>query len=198
MLQNQFAIEVQTVATVLLSALVMYATIMVFARMAGVRSFAQMSTFDIAITIAIGSTVGATMVVDKPMLLQGVFSVATLYALHLGVSKLRHRFRAVEQSVDNRPILLMSAGGRMLTRNMQVARVTTEDLRSKLRQANVQRLSTVRAVVMEGTGEVHVLHGDTADEAPDPWLLEGVRNYEDEPAIQESTAEPNSSKAADA
>lgn len=181
MLQDQLTVDIEMVGTVVLSAFVMYATVMAFARLAGVRSFAEMSTFDIAITIAIGSTVGATMVVDKPMLLQGVLAVATLYALHLGVSKLRHRYRGVERSVDNRPILLMSAGGRMLPRNMQVARVTTEDLRSKLRKANVQQLSTVRAVVMDGTGEVHVLHGEGPDQSPDPWLLEGVRNYEDEP-----------------
>lgn len=198
MLQNQLTIEVQTIATVVVSALVMYATVMAFARLAGVRSFAQMSTFDIAITIAIGSTVGATMVVDKPMLMQGVLSVATLYALHLGVSKLRHRYRGVERSVDNRPILLMSTGGRMLERNMQVARITTEDLRSKLRQANVQQLSCVRAVVMEGTGDVHVLHGDGTDQDPDPWLLEGVRNYEDEPLIDKISADRTSSSPAGA
>ena len=93
----------------------------------------------------------------------------------------RRNRRGIEWTVDNRPILLMGAGGRMLTRNMAVARITPEDLRSKLRQANVQQLSAVRAVVMEGTGEVHVLHGESPDQSPDPWLLEGVRNYEDEP-----------------
>jgi|GEM_PF-692130 len=167
-----------TVAAVVVSALVMYVAVLVFARWAGVRSFAEMSNFDIAITIAIGSTVATTVVGDDPPILRGVVALASLYAIQLGVSKLRHRLRVVERTVDNRPILLMGSGGRMLKRNMQVARITADDLRSKLRQANVMELSQVRAVVMEGTGNVHVLHGDSRSIQPDPWLLEGVRDYE--------------------
>lgn len=169
------------------SAFVMYATVLFFARWAGVRSFAQMSNFDIAITIAIGSTVATTVVGDKRMLAQGIVALASLYAIQLVVSKLRHRSRKVEKTVDNRPILLMSSGGRMLERNMRVARITADDLRSVLRRANVQDLACVRAVVMEGTGEVHVLHGQDTNQQPDPWIVQGVRNYEaDDPLLATS------------
>lgn len=184
MLDSTFPLITDAFTTVVPSALAMYVTVLLFARIAGVRSFAQMSNFDIAITIAIGSTVATTVVGEQTRVVQGVFALGSLYAIQLAVSKLRHRSRKVEETVDNRPILLMSSGGRMLERNMRVARITADDLRSVLRRANVQDLACVRAVVMEGTGEVHVLHGHDVDQQPDPWIVQGVRNYEaDDPLL---------------
>jgi len=161
---------------VVLGTLGMYATILVFARWSGVRSFAQLSTFDIAVTIAIGSLMATTVAAENPPLLQGVAAVVTLYALQLGVSRLRSRWRPIEVAVDNAPILLMGAGGEMLRANMRVARVSEDDLRAHLRAANCTDRASVQAVVMEGTGKINVLHGSRALRR-DGWILEGVRDY---------------------
>jgi uncharacterized membrane protein YcaP (DUF421 family) len=57
--------------------------------------------------------------------------------------------------------------------NLRAANMTRSDLYAKLREANAYDLSTVRAVVMESTGDVSVLHGD----APiDDRVMEGVRD----------------------
>jgi uncharacterized membrane protein YcaP (DUF421 family) len=164
-------------ATVAGTAVAMYAVVLACARLAGVRSFAEMSNFDIAITIAIGSTVATTVVSDSPALGRGVAAIVALYALQLGVSVLRGRYRSAERLVDNRPILVMGPAGRLLPGNMAVARITEDDLRATLRSANVHDLGQVQAVVMEGTGAIHVLRADSATPV-DPWLLQGVRDYE--------------------
>ena len=57
---------------------------------------------------------------------------------------------------------------------MRRARVTKADVIGKLREANVLRLEEVRAVILEVTGDISVLHGDP-DEGVDDLLLEGVR-----------------------
>jgi uncharacterized membrane protein YcaP (DUF421 family) len=62
--------------------------------------------------------------------------------------------------------------GRILDDNLAKGQITRGDLFSKLREANALKLSMVRAVVLEETGEVSVLHG--SDEIDDV-LLEGVR-----------------------
>ena len=58
----------------------------------------------------------------------------------------------------------------MLHDNLETTKVTASDVRAKLREANVTDWSQVRAVVLETTGDVSVLHGETLD----PTLLEGV------------------------
>jgi uncharacterized membrane protein YcaP (DUF421 family) len=136
-----------------------------------------MSTFDIAITIAIGSTIATTVVADSPALSRGIAGIVALYALQLAVSALRGRFRAAEKVLDNRPILVMGPNGRLLPSNMAVARITEDDLRASLRSANVHDLTQVKAVIMEGTGDIHVLRSD-GDRPVDAWLLQGVRDYE--------------------
>lgn len=162
---------------VVLCTVVLYAVVILAARLSGVRSFAQMSAFDILVTIALGSMIATVVISKNPPLLQGIVAVATMYSLQLIVSHLRSRFRSAERVSDNRPILLMGPGGEIKDANLRVARVTVEDLRTHLRQANVSDPGQVRAVVMEGTGRINVLHGDHHDAGEQAWVLEGVRDY---------------------
>lgn len=155
----------------------MYLTVLGLARWSGVRSFAQMSTFDVAVTIAIGSLLASSILGQEPPLLQGVVAAASLYGLQLLVSRLRCTSDRWRRAVDNGPILLMGPGGEMLPENMRVARITEDDLRCQLRKANVIDPSRVEAVVMEGTGTVHVLHGHDNPPGPDAWILQNVRDY---------------------
>lgn len=170
-----FAPSVLPVLWVAVGTVGMYLAILAMARLAGVRSFAEMSTFDIVVTIALGSLLAGVVATEDPPLLQGLAAAATLYALQLGVSGARKRFRRVEAMVDNAPILLMGAGGELLHANMAIARVTEDDLRSHLRRANVADPADVQAVVMEGTGQISVLHGAKGLDR-DAWILKGVRD----------------------
>jgi uncharacterized membrane protein YcaP (DUF421 family) len=164
---------------VLVSTVAMYVTVIVFARWSGVRSFSQMSSFDIAVTIGIGSLVATTVAAQKPPLLQGMVALFVLYGLQLLVSRLRVKFQPVGATVDNRPILLMGPGGNMLAENMEVARVTEDDLRQQMRKANVLDTTRVQAVVMEGTGNIHVMAGHSGDPrlSLNSWVLGNVRDY---------------------
>ena len=174
------------VLMVVLSALGIYLTVVLFTRLAGLRSFSKMSSFDFAITVSIGAIIASTLLAKNPPLLQGVIGLAMLYTLQVGVSALRQRFDIVSRMVDNDPVLLM-AGPEMLHENMKAARVTGDDLRAKLREANVIHLSQVRAVVLESTGDLSVLHADPDGPDLDPDLFSGVRDADrlyDRPNIQ--------------
>ncbi|MDZ7755806.1 YetF domain-containing protein [Rhodohalobacter sp.] len=58
---------------------------------------------------------------------------------------------------------------------MKTARVTREDLLAKLREANVTQFSQIKAVIMETTGDISVLHHQDTDHEIDKELFEGVR-----------------------
>lgn len=177
MLEAIYVPSIESIWAIILSTLVMYAVILLMARTSGVRSFAEMSPFDVVVTIAIGSLMAGVLAARNPPLVEGATAVGTLYAVQLFVSELRARFQRVEQTTDTRPILLMGSGGRMLHANLQVARVTENDVRTHLRAANVADPGRVQAVVMEGTGSISVLHGDDPTLASHAWILQGVRDY---------------------
>jgi len=161
-----------TIRNIILSAVIVYVAIVVFTRVFGKRSFSKMSSFDFAATIAIGSIIASTLLSASVSLIEGLSGLLTVYILQALIAYLR-KFNTLRKLVDNDPLLLME-GRYILYENLQKARVTEDDLRAKLREANVLELKDVRAVVFESTGDISVLHTSDSNKKLDTWLLEGV------------------------
>lgn len=157
------------VAAILLSSAAMLVGVIVYTRIVGLRTFAKMSSFDFTVTVATGSLVAGTAL-SSSSLVDGLVAVASLFALQFVIALLRSRVGG-GAVVDNTPLLLMR-DGEMLRGNMRLGRVTADDVRAKLREANVRDLCEVHAVVLETTGDVSVLHGG---ERVDDEMLRGVR-----------------------
>ncbi|WP_040495043.1 DUF421 domain-containing protein [Ilumatobacter nonamiensis] len=158
------------VGTVIVSAVVMMAAVITIIRVVGLRSLSKMSSFDFAVTVAIGSITASTVASSTP-LANGAVAVASLLAVQAVIAVLRRR-ASFDRVVDNTPVLLMR-DGMMIDEAMSRCRVTEADVIAKLREANALELSSVRAVVLETTGDISVLHG----EGPlDPLLLRDVRD----------------------
>lgn len=163
-----------SLVVICLNAVGIYAAVILFTRIGGKRSFSKMSSFDFAMTVAIGSILASTILSSSVSLLQGIIGLAAVYVLQISAAFLR-RFKFFSNLIDNEPLLLMD-GSTILQHNLKKARVTNDDLRAKLREANVINLSQVRAVVFETTGDISVLHAvDTAKKLED-WLLKDVQH----------------------
>lgn len=163
------------VGDVALTALGIYVALIVYTRLAGLRTFSKLSGFDFAMTVAIGSIVAGSILFDGPSLLRAVVALTVVFTLQIGLAALRQRSRAVSNLVDNEPLLLMTRDG-MVRDNLRRAKITEADVWAKLREANVLRTSEVRAVVLETTGDISVLHGPPDGEALEACLLTGVRD----------------------
>lgn len=161
--------SVPEMAGAALGALAIYLAVIAATRLSGLRSLSKMSSFDFAMTVAIGSLV-ATAASGQVAVVTAATGVAVLYAAQAGVAVLR-RHGLLRGLVDNSPLLLMEDGA-VLEDNLASARLTLDDLRAKLREANVTDVTQIHAVVFETTGDVSVLHGDRHW---DPDLLRGVR-----------------------
>lgn len=163
------------IAGVGLSALGIYVALIVLTRLGGLRSFSKMSSFDFAMTVAVGSVIASTVLTDSPPLLQAVAALTAIYVLQIGAAILRKKAGWFEHLVDNDPLVLMTRDG-MIRANMRRAQVTENDIWAKLREANVIRIDEVRAVIMESTGDISVLHGPADGEELEACLLTGVRD----------------------
>ncbi|OAQ42163.1 hypothetical protein A5893_03340 [Pedobacter psychrophilus] len=160
-----------TILGICVSVAIIYVVIIVLTRIFGKRSFSKMSSFDFAMTVAVGSIIATIILSPKPSLLQGIVGLLMVYALQLIAAYFR-RFKFFEKLIDNSPLLLMD-GEKILEENLLKARVTETDLRSKLREANVIKLSQIKAVVFETTGDISVLHHANDDEI-DSWIMKDV------------------------
>ncbi|MEM0517286.1 MULTISPECIES: DUF421 domain-containing protein [Aequorivita] len=157
---------------IVLTTIGIYVAVILFTRLAGKRSFSKMSSFDFAMTVAIGSVIATTILSKSVSLLQGLVGLAAVYVLQITMAMLR-RFNTVQKIIDNQPLLLME-GEQIFHDNLKKARVTESDLRAKLREANVLKLSQVRAVIFESTGDIAVLHTKDDNVQVEDWLLKNV------------------------
>lgn len=171
-MEEYFGLSTSALLAVFLSAVGIYCTVILLTRIAGKRSFSKMSSFDFAMTIAIGSIIGSTLLLSTVNLTTGIVGLASVYLLQQLVAYFR-RFPSFGDIVENKPLLLMK-GSQVLEDNLKRSRVTKGDLRAKLREANVTRLSQVKVVVFETTGDISVLHAEE-DQEVEKWLLEDVR-----------------------
>ena len=140
-------------------------------RVVGLRALSKMTAFDFVATVAMGSLLaGAAQASDWAGYWQAMVAMAALFAGQWAMARLRARTETAEDLLDTTPRLLMR-DGEILQNALRDARMTEADLRAKLREANVLDLRAVRAVVLEGTGDVSVLHGERLSDT----LLDGVR-----------------------
>jgi len=157
----------------LLTTLGIYFTLIVVTRLMGLRSFSKLSSFDFAVTVAIGSLLATVLVSKNPTLLLGVAALLSLYLVQFVLATLRRKWSWVGRLVDNKPLMVMD-GKVILEKNLSRARMTQADLFAKLRESNVTDLDQVYAVVVESTGDVSVLHSAKDDGALNDALLFGV------------------------
>ena len=155
-----------------LLALIGLSWVVVCVRVIGLRAFSKMTSFDFVTTVAIGSLLaGCVQATDWSGMAQALIAIAALLAIQYAVSRARSHSDGFEATIGNSPTLLMRDGefqdGALIR-----TRTTRSDVIAKLREANVLSLGEVRAVVLESTGDISVLHGECLDEI----LLEGVKS----------------------
>ncbi|MCA9795938.1 MAG: DUF421 domain-containing protein [Candidatus Eremiobacteraeota bacterium] len=148
----------QTFYRILMATAAVYFGVVAISRINGLRTFSKMSSFDLASTVAVGSIMAATIINDKIPLSEGMLAILLLIGAQRLLASLREQ-GWISWTVDNRPLLLMW-NGQFRHDAMRKARITEGDLCAKLREANALRLDQVRAVVLETTGDVSVLHGE--------------------------------------
>ena len=170
-MEKLFSTSFEQLLAVFLAALVIYLSTIILTRISGKRSFSKMSSFDFAMTVAVGALIGTTILTPTVSLGQGIVGLASLYLLQHVIGILR-RFESFDFLLTNKPVFLMK-GSKVLDENLKKTHVTEKDLQAVLRRANITNRSQILAVVFETSGDVSVLRSDEEKEVED-WLLEGV------------------------
>jgi|TARA_R100000501_G_scaffold4652_1_gene9931 uncharacterized membrane protein YcaP (DUF421 family) len=149
--------------------------VVILVRINGLRSFSKMTNFDFVMTIATGSLLaGAAQSTTWSAFAQTMIAMAALFIVQFTSARLRKKSDTLEDVMQNHPILLMR-DGKIIHSALKESRVAESDLIAKLREANALKMDDVRAVILETTGDISVLHG----EGPvDERVISGVRGVD--------------------
>lgn len=157
----------------LLTALAMF-WVVVLVRVNGLRSFSKMTNFDFVMTVAVGSLLaGASQSTSWRAFAQSLIAMAGLFIVQYITARLRRASSTFKALTQNEPVVLMR-DGKILDKALAKTRVGRDDLIAKLREANVLEFSDVRAVILETTGDISVLHGSQCAEE----LLQGTKRVD--------------------
>jgi len=148
--------------------------VVMLVRINGLRSFSKMTNFDFVMTVAVGSLLaGAGQATKWSGFMQILIAMAALFIAQYVTARFRKSSDRFENLMQNKPIILMR-DGQIIETALTETRVAKSDLIAKLREANVLDFSEVRAVILETTGDISVLHGDECAEA----LLQGTQDFD--------------------
>lgn len=142
---------------IIASVLAIFLILIFYVRIAGLRTFAKMTSFDFATTIAIGSILASISISPSYSLGDGSVALATIIVFQLTFAFLQRKSKIFKKVATNSPLLLMKDGV-ILEENLAKSNLVHSELMAKLREANVLRFKDVKAVVFESTGDVSVLH----------------------------------------
>jgi len=146
----------RTVGYVVVGTVATYLSTIVAIRLAGRRTVAQLSSFDIVITVAIGSLVASTATSNDPSYVQGMTALVTLLLLQVAIAALRQRSATFRRVLDFKPETVVDRGRIDLPTGLLSSQISPDELRSKLRQQGVFDLESVTLVLVEPTGGLSV------------------------------------------
>ncbi|WP_026148063.1 DUF421 domain-containing protein [Robiginitomaculum antarcticum] len=137
--------------------------VVIIVRIIGLRTFSKMTAFDFISTVATGSLLAnAASATDWPAFIQAILAMAAILALQWLIARLKRDFPALSKAIENEPLILVDKG-MWNEKALNSARIADNDVWAKLREANVFKLDNLQTVVLETTGDISVLPGDSLD-----------------------------------
>jgi len=172
-MENWLYTSLPIILKVFVSVLAIFTIVIIVTRISGLRTFAKMSSFDFASTIAIGSIIATIILNPDQSILKGGIALGSIVLFQSVFTLAVRKFSFFEKLTTNKPMLIMQ-NGKILHKNLHKTNLSEENLIAKLREANVIHFDEVRAVVLESTGDVSVLHTSEDKQLMDKLLL-GVK-----------------------
>ena len=152
----------RSVGFVAVSAALIYLSVVVAVRLGERRTLTEMTTYDFAVAIALGSIIGRTATTADPSYVKGVAAVAALLGCHHALSALRLRSPLARRLIDRQPIELVR-DGTVSADGLRRARMTPADLDMVVREHGVATAQQAALVMLEGRGAFSVIAAVTVD-----------------------------------
>jgi uncharacterized membrane protein YcaP (DUF421 family) len=134
--------------------LVVYLFLLVVFRLAGKRTLAQATTFDLALLLIISETTQQAMIDHDHSITNGMLLILTLVGVDILISLWKQRSKTVEKWVDDVPLILLEHG-KPIEERLAKSRVDEADILFAAREhQGLERLEQIKYAVLERSGGI--------------------------------------------
>jgi uncharacterized membrane protein YcaP (DUF421 family) len=134
-----------------------YIFLLLVFRIAGRRTLAQMTTFDLVLILIISEQTQQAMIVDDSSLTHAFLMILTLVGFDVALSLVKRRFPRVEKWLDGTPTIIVE-NGQPLKERMEKSRVDESDVLAAARELQgLERMDQIKYAVLERSGDISII-----------------------------------------
>jgi uncharacterized membrane protein YcaP (DUF421 family) len=138
-------------------ALCTYFFLLLVFRIAGKRSLAEMSSFELVILLIISETTQEAMIDSDPSMTNAGIAIITLIAAGIGMTVLKERWPRFQTFVAGRPVLLIE-NGEIMHERLKEARIGVDEIMVSARSNHgLERISDIKHAILEAGGGISIV-----------------------------------------
>jgi len=130
--------------------LIMFTVILVFLRMSGKKGIRQLSIFEVAIVIGMGSAAGDPMFNDQIAILPAVVVFSTILLFYRGITWLAARSGRFEDLLEGKPLYVIEDGRFVL--HGDHTGYAEDEFFAEMRQQSIEHVGQVKTAILETNG----------------------------------------------
>ena len=134
-----------------------YVVVLILFRIAGKRSLAEVTTFDLVLLLIISEATQQAMIDNDNSMTNALLLVTTLIGMNILFSVVAKRWKSFDKLIEDVPLVILK-DGRPIREHMQKERVDEDDiLEAARRQDGLERLDQIKYAILERTGQITIV-----------------------------------------
>ncbi|TCB52638.1 DUF421 domain-containing protein [Acinetobacter sp. ANC 4779] len=143
-------------AEISIRVVLMFSMIMIFLRLTGKRGIRQLSIFELAIILSLGSIAGDPMFTEDLPLIQALLIMSIVIILYRLTTWLMMKYQPFEDLIEGTSLYIVEDGMLVLDK-IKRGKMSHDEFFAEMRQQGIEHLGQVRAGLLETDGEFSIL-----------------------------------------
>lgn len=149
-------------AEITIRTLIMFAMVLVVLRMSGKKGVRQLSLFEVAIIIALGSAAGDPMFNKESSILTSVVVFAAIIILYRLITLLASKSERFERIIEGDPLYVIENGEFILLDNLSHT-FAKDEFFAEMRQVSIEHLGQIKTAILETNGNISFYYYEDRD-----------------------------------
>lgn len=133
-----------------------YLFLLVIFRLAGKRTLAETTPFDLVLLLIISEVTQEAMSGEDYSIINAVVLITTLVGMDIALGTLKRRSPLVSRLIEGLPVVIVK-DGRVLEERMAGSRLDRDEIMEAAREHGLESLEDVKYAVLEPSGDISIL-----------------------------------------